>query len=147
MNPAALAASPNALAAHYQRFRVADRALLTGHSHQAWPDCAMEGQVEAWSDAAAWLDEKWERAFERAQRVRQGFARLLGDDPHQITLGASTHELVVRFLSALPLRQRRRLITTDGEFHTLRRQLNRLSEEGIEVIRVPGTRSRPWRLG
>jgi len=137
MNPAALAASPNALAAHYQRFRVADRALLTGHSHQAWPDCAMEGQVEAWSEAAAWLDEKWERAFERAQRVRQGFARLLGDDPHQITLGASTHELVVRFLSALPLRQRRRLITTDGEFHTLRRQLNRLSEEGIEVIRVP----------
>ncbi|HUL70579.1 MAG TPA: hypothetical protein VLT17_10155 [Gemmatimonadales bacterium] len=137
MNLAALAASPNALAAHYQRFRVADRALLTGHSHQAWPDCAMEGQLEAWSDAAAWLDEKWDLAFQRAKQVKKGFASLLGDDADRIALGSSTHELVVRFLSALPLRQRRRLITTDGEFHTLRRQLSRLSEEGIELIRVP----------
>jgi len=137
MNLAALAASPNALAAHYRQFRVADRALLTGHSHQAWPDCAMEGQLEAWSDAAARLDEKWDFAFQRAEQVKQGFARLLGDDPDRIALGTSTHELVVRFLSALPLRQRRRLITTDGEFHTLRRQLSRLSEEGIEVIWVP----------
>jgi kynureninase len=28
-------------------------------------------------------------------------------------------------------------VTTDGEFHTVRRQLDRLSEEGIEVVRVP----------
>jgi kynureninase len=42
-----------------------------------------------------------------------------------------------RFLSALPLRERPRLITTDGEFHTLRRQLDRLAEEGIEVVKVP----------
>src|SRR5262245_34123045 len=31
---------PNALARFYTRFRVADRLLLTGHSHQAWPDRA-----------------------------------------------------------------------------------------------------------
>jgi len=30
--------SPNPIAHHYARFRVADRLLLTGHSHQAWPD-------------------------------------------------------------------------------------------------------------
>ncbi len=137
MNLAALAASPNALAPHYRRFRVEERAHLTGHSHQAWPDCAMEGQLLAWTDASTWLDEKWERAFERAESVRRGFARLLGDDPRRIALGANTHELLVRFLSALPLRQRRRLITTDGEFHTLRRQLSRLAEEGLEVIKVP----------
>jgi kynureninase len=47
---------------------------------------------------------------------------------------------VVRFLSALPLDRRPRLVTTDGEFHTIRRQLDRLSEAGIEVVRVP---SRP----
>ena len=44
--------SPNALAAHYTRFRVAERLLLTGHSHQAWPDRAFEGQCRAWLDAA-----------------------------------------------------------------------------------------------
>ena len=48
-----LAASPNLLAPHYSRFRVGERLLLTGHSHQAWPDRAFEGQTRAWFDAAA----------------------------------------------------------------------------------------------
>jgi selenocysteine lyase/cysteine desulfurase len=43
---------------------------------------------------------------------------------------------VVRLLSALPLGSRPRLVTTDGEFHTVRRQLDRLAEEGLEVVRV-----------
>jgi kynureninase len=132
-----LYAEPNALAADYARFDVAHRLLLTGHSHQAWPDRALAGQLRAFEDAAQWVDDKWEAAFARAQRVREGFARLLGDRPERIALGASTHELLVRFLSALPLRQRPRLLTTDGEFHSVRRQLDRLAEEGLEVVRVP----------
>ncbi len=132
---AELAASPNALASHYSRFRVANRLLLTGHSHQAWPDVAFEGQFEAATDAAEWVDDKWPRAFERAERVRQGYRRLLGDPRAEIALAASTHELLVRLLSALPLAGGRRILTTDGEFHTLRRQLARLEEEGIEVQR------------
>ena len=70
---------PNPLAAHYSRFRVSERILLTGHSHQAWPDTGLEGQAEAWNDAAELMDEKWERAMEKAERVRAGYARLLGD--------------------------------------------------------------------
>lgn len=62
----ALRRSPNALAAHYARFGVAERVLLTGHSHQAWPDVAREAQLEAWDDAARDVDEKWERAFAKA---------------------------------------------------------------------------------
>ena len=116
----------NALAAHYSRFRVADRLLLSGHSHQAWPDVAFDGHVEAFEDAARHVDEKWGRAFAKADEVRAGFRRLLGDPGGQIALGASTHELVIRFLSALDLRARPRLVSTDGEFHTLRRQLARL---------------------
>jgi kynureninase len=83
------------------------------------------------------VDDKWERAFAKAERVRQGFARLLGDRAEHIALGQNTHELVARFLSGLDLRRRPRLVTTDGEFHTIRRQLDRLAEEGIEVVRVP----------
>ena len=131
-----LARSPNALAPHYSQFRVGERLLLTGHSHQAWPDVGFEGQQEAWTDAAELVDAKWERAFERADRVRQGFARLLECPPAEIALGASTHELVVRFLSALDLARRPRLVTTDGEFHTIRRQLDRLAEEGLAVVKV-----------
>ncbi|PYO37892.1 MAG: kynureninase, partial [Gemmatimonadetes bacterium] len=115
---------------------MSERVLLTGHSHQAWPDCGFEGQQRAWLDAAELVDDMWERAFAQADLVRRGFARLLDDAPQRIALAANTHELVVRFLSALPLRKRPRLVTTDGEFHTIRRQLDRLAEEGIEVVKV-----------
>ncbi|MBD0282461.1 MAG: kynureninase [Thermoleophilaceae bacterium] len=129
-------AAANPLAAHYTRFRVAERLLLTGHSHQAWPDVALEGQIAAFEDAALHVDEKWERAFAHAELVRDGFRRLLGDPHGELVLGASTHDLVLRFLSALDLRARPRLVTTDAEFHTLRRQLARLAEEGLEVVRL-----------
>lgn len=127
---------PNALAAHYSRFRVADRLLLTGHSHQAWPDVALDGQIEAFTDAAELVDTKWERAFGKAEEVRRGFRRLLDDHSGDIALAGSTYDLVIRFLSALDLRRRRRLVTTDGEFHTVRRLLDRLAEEDVEVVKV-----------
>ncbi|MCG8469873.1 MAG: kynureninase [Gemmatimonadetes bacterium] len=140
MTPEALYEHPNALAPHYSRFRVGERLLLTGHSHQAWPDCGFDGQRRAWWDAAELVDRKWDEAFARAERVRRGFARLLGSpdapDTGDVTLGSNTHELVVRFLSALDLRERPRLVTTDGEFHSIRRQLDRLAECGIEIVRV-----------
>ncbi len=124
------------LARHYSRFRVAERVLLTGHSHQAWPDVAFAAQQQAWLDAAEHVDDKWGRAFEIADEVRAGFRRLLDDPNGHIALGQNTHEMVIRFLSALPLRERPRLVTTDGEFHTIRRQLDRIEAEGIEVVRV-----------
>jgi kynureninase len=128
--------TPNALSSDYSSFAVADRLLLTGHSHQAWPDVAREGQLEAFEDAALCVDEKWDRAFAKAERVRDGFRRLLGDPGAEIALAQNTHELVTRFLSALDLRRRPRLITSDGEFHTLRRQLARLGEEKLEIVRL-----------
>lgn len=124
-------------ARHYTRFRVSERRLLTGHSHQAWPDVGFEAQQQAWLDAAEWIDAKWERAEAQAAQVRAGFARLLGTPPDDIALGQNTHELVIRWLSALPLAQRRRLITTDGEFHSLRRQIDRLAEGPLDVVKLP----------
>src|SRR4029450_7512270 len=145
------------LARHYSRFRVAERLLLTGHSHQAWPDVGFEaqqqawlaaagvvggewgggGQRQAWLDAAEFVDAKWERAAQQASLVQAGFRRLLGDPDGDIALGQNTHELVTRLLSALPLRDRPKLVTTDGEFHTIRRQLDRLAEEGLEIVKIP----------
>ena len=135
--------SPNSLAGHYEFFRVTERVLLTGHSHQAWPDCAREAQIAAWDDAALRVDGKWDAAFEKGERVKRGFAERLGDgDTFQAgesgyVLASSVHDLLIRFLSALPLRERPKLVTTDGEFHSLRRQFARLEEEGLEIVRVP----------
>ncbi|HET6774131.1 MAG TPA: hypothetical protein VFH36_12510 [Acidimicrobiales bacterium] len=133
-----LAASPNALAPHYSRFRIDERVLLTGHSHQAWPDVALDGLVDAYDDAARWVDDKWDRAEAKADEVRDGYRRLLADPEGAIALAESTHHLVVRWLSGLDLVGRRpRLVTTDGEFHSLRRQLARLAEAGVELVRLP----------
>jgi len=139
--PAELYREPNALASSYSGFAVDRRLLLTGHSHQAWPDCSFVGQRQAWLDAATLVDDKWDAAFAQADRVREGFRRLLVDPPTvaDIALGTNTHELLVRFLSSLPLRARPRIVTTDGEFHTMRRQLDRLAEEGLELVAVAST--------
>ncbi len=120
----------------YSRFRVSERILLTGHSHQAWPDRALEGQMRAFEDAAAHVDDKWSAAFAQAERVRQGYQAMMDDPAGDYVLGPNTQELLVRWLSALPLDSKPRLVTTDGEFHSMRRLLDRLSETSVEIVRV-----------
>ncbi|QFU21937.1 kynureninase [Shewanella eurypsychrophilus] len=128
---------------HYSQFNVSERILLSGHSHQAWPDVAKQGLLNCFDDAAKHIDDKWQAAFEKADRVRGFYRGLLGDPKAQIALGASTHELLLRFLSDLncfkqSLRRPIKIVTTDGEFHSLRRQLNRLKDlnVNIEVVSV-----------
>ena len=120
-----LRADPNRLAPQYSRFRVGERLLLTGHSHQAWPDRALDGQKRAWQDAAEWVDDKWQHAFAQADRVRAGYRELLGDPSGKYSLAANTFELLVRLFSSLPLTERPRIVSTDSEFYSLRRLLDR----------------------
>ncbi len=131
---------PAALRRHYRAFlgeprepHEDARILLTGHSHQAWPDVAREGQLAAFDDAAREVDDKWGRAFAIADELRTTIAGRIGAHADEIALAGSTHELTARFLSALDLRHRPRIVTTAGEFHSLHRQLARLSEENVEV--------------
>ncbi len=133
--------SADELAPHYSAFRVSERLLLTGHSHQAWPDVGREGVLEAWDDAALHADEKWGRALEKADRVRDGFRVWLEAPDAELALDQNTFGLVLRFLSALDLRRRPRLVTTSGEFHTLRRLMARLAEE--ELLEVVVVEARP----
>ncbi len=117
----------------------APRILLTGHSHQAWPDVAREGLLLAFADAATHVDDKWGAAMEAAQAVRQRVADWFGGEAGDVALGQNSHELLFRFLSALDWSSRRHIVSTDGEFHSLSRQLRRLEEQGVEVTRVPTT--------
>ena len=127
---------PHALRPHYAAFLRTDRILLTGHSHQAWPDVAKDAMARAFDDAARLVDDKWGPAMEQADAVREAVATRIGAHADEIALGASTHELVSRLLSALDLRARPRIVTTTGEFHSLRRQLGRLAEAGVEIVWV-----------
>ncbi len=129
--------SPNMLEEHYSDFGVSKRTLLTGHSHQAWPNVAFDGMKKCWNDTAEFVDHKWEKASEKADVVRNGYLKLMNDKSGLIALSANTHDLLIRFLSSLDWKKRRKIITTDLEFHTVRRQLDRLAEDWIEVIKVP----------
>ncbi len=122
---------------HYSHFDVANRLLFTGHSHQAWPDVAREGQTEYFDVCACDVDTKWEKSFEKTEILRN-YLRDYYDDPDGLYCREeSTHFLMVSLLSSFDLKNKPKFITTDGEFHSMDRQLRRLQEEGLEVVSIP----------
>lgn len=124
---------------HYSRFLqpLGEKVLLTGHSHQAWPDVSREGHLAAWDDAARLIDHKWDRVFgEIIPELQACIARRMGSArAGDIAFAPNTHELVFRLASCFPARSA--IVSTDSEFHSLRRQLDRLEEEGAPIARVP----------
>jgi kynureninase len=126
---------------HFSRFLQADphRLHLAAHSHHYWPDVTFPAQEEAWTDAARYADEKWDRIFgEILPDVQKGVAAILGlPDPATIAVAPNTHDFVRRLLSSLPLHRQARVLTSDSEFHSFTRQVARLEEEkAIAVERV-----------
>jgi len=123
---------------HYSRFLSrTGEVLMTGHSHQAWPDVSRDGHLEAWDDAALLADKKWGRIFsEILPQYRACLASRIGArSPSAIAVAPNTHELLLRFLSCFP--DRSRVMTTDREFHSMRRQLARLEEDGHPIVWIP----------
>ena len=124
------------LTPHYSRFNVGERLLFTGHSHQAWPDVAEQGMQECFAAAARDVDEKWGLAFDKAEVLR-GYLRDWYTDPDgYYCLAENTHILLVSWLSSLDLKNKPKIVTTTGEFHSMYRQLRRLEEEGLEVVMI-----------
>jgi selenocysteine lyase/cysteine desulfurase len=119
-----------------------ERLHFAAHSHHLWPDASFEGQVEAWNDAARLADRKWDKVMDEVWPEAQGHvARELGTgDPSAIVFSSNTHDFLVRLVAAAPRRGDGplRVLTTDGEFHSARRQFARWEEEGsVAVERVP----------
>jgi len=129
--------APAGLRDAYRHFLRDGRILLTGHSHQAWPDVSREAQLRAFDDAAAFVDDKWEGAVDAViAKVAKGVAARLGfgeGAADTLAFGQNTHELAFRLLSCWPFDARTRIVTTTGEFHSLDRQLRRLQEAGVRV--------------
>ncbi|RDJ20708.1 aminotransferase [Bosea caraganae] len=120
---------------HFARFRSAapERVNLAAHSHHDWPDVSLAAQEAAWTDAARLAGDKWDIVFgEIIPAVQAGIARHLNlPDPSTIAFAPNTHEFLRRLLSCLPTSRPPRVLTTSAEFHTARRQLARLAEEGL----------------
>ena len=138
---ASIPAMPLDLTAAFSRFRSADpeRLHFAAHSHAYWPDVTRDAQVMAWDDAARLVDEKWSHVLgEVWPAVANGIAHHLAlPDPATLVPAPNTHEFVNRLLSALPFDSAAKIVTTDGEFHSFRRQTERLAEDKlIDVVTV-----------
>ena len=111
-----------------------DRLHFAAHSHHLWPDASFDGQLQAWNDAAQLADRKWDKVMGEVWPAAQSeVAGELGPgDPSTIVFAANTHDFLLRLAAACPRRDRGplRVLTSDGEFHSARRQFARWSESG-----------------
>jgi len=113
-----------------------ERLHMAAHSHHLWPDASFDGQVECWNDAARLADRKWDRIMDEVwPEAQRHVASELGTGmPEAIVFAPNTHELLVRLFAAASERWPIRVLTSDGEFHSARRQFARWEEAGAAVV-------------
>lgn len=113
---------------------------FAAHSHHPWPDVTFEAQQEAWLDAGQLLDRKWGKIFGEVipQAQRHVATKLRLPDPTSIVFGPNTHGFLLRVLSCISAVSGLNVISTDGEFHSFTRQMDRLVEADlVNLVRVP----------
>jgi len=116
------------------------RLHMASHSHHLWPDASFEGQIECWNDAARFADGKWDRIMDEVWPEAQGHvaAELGTGMPDAIVFAPNTHQLLVSLFAAASSKWPIRILTSDGEFHSARRQFARWEEAGAATVeRVP----------
>jgi selenocysteine lyase/cysteine desulfurase len=111
------------------------RLHVAAHSHHLWPDAARIGHMQAFDDAARLADDKWAHVFADVYpRFRAHVAAELAlADADTLAVSSNTHDFLVRIVSAFP-RQPLRILSTDAEFHSFRRQASRWAEAGQAVV-------------
>lgn len=126
---------------HYSRFLSyhADTLHFACHSHHYWPDVTREAQIQYWEDSAKWVDKKWSYFYSNilpplTSSISKHLNLTFRDN---IVFAPNTHELVFRLLTSLDWNKPVRILTTDSEFYSFQRQIDRLKEMGnfkIEIV-------------
>jgi selenocysteine lyase/cysteine desulfurase len=127
---------------HYSRFLelLGTKLHFAAHSHHAWPDVSRDAHLKYWDDSIRLIDDKWEYIFtEVIPHAQKKIAELLHlKKPKQIVFAPNTHELVFRLISTFELNRPIKILTTPNEFHSFRRQTERLAEAGqVTLTAVP----------
>jgi selenocysteine lyase/cysteine desulfurase len=112
------------------------RLHVASHSHHLWPDARFEGQVECWNDAARFADKKWDRIMDEVWPEAQAHvaAELGTGMPDAIVFAPNTHQHLVSLFAAASEKWPVRVLTSDGEFHSARRQFARWEEAGVATV-------------
>lgn len=112
-----------------------ERLHFAAHSHHLWPDASFEAQQQAWLDANIHADRKWDLIFGEVIPEAQGHvaAELNLPSPDSLVFSSNTHDLLLRVFSGFETKPVR-ILSTDGEFHSFRRQADRWQEAGEAVV-------------
>ena len=115
-----------------------DRLHFAAHSHHLWPDATRLAQLAAWDDAAQLADLKWDKVMgEILPEAQRHVAGELGlPSPETIVFASNTHDHLIKLVSAMG-KPHVRVLSTDSEFHSFRRQTERWAESGrisLELI-------------
>lgn len=126
----------------YSRFLAAHSEELhfASHSHHYWPDVTRDAHLHYWDDSCRYVDNKWEYLFsQKIPHTQNLIAEILKlSSPTQLVFAPNTHEFVFRLLTSLDWNKPVRILTTDSEFYSFDRQINRLNEfSQFEVVKVP----------
>jgi len=114
-----------------------ERLHFAAHSHHLWPDASHDGHLAAWQDAATLADHKWGKIMGPVWSAAQQHVadELKLPDPATLCFALSTHDFLVRLVSAHPARPLK-VLATDGEFHSFRRQMTRWVEAGAVLLQT-----------
>lgn len=126
---------------YYSKFLTANPHIqhYASHSHHYWPDVTRDATLQYWDDSAKYIDDKWNYFFgEKIPSTQKLIAEVLNlSHPEQIVFAPNTHEFVYRLLSCFPHNKKIKVLTSDSEFYSFDRQINRLCEESlIEVDKI-----------
>ena len=123
---------------YYSHFLAANPGIqhYACHSHHYWPDVTRTATIQYWDDSANYVDDKWDYIFGKKIPTTQ---KLIADilnisHPEQIVFAPNTHELVYRLISCFDPKKKLSVLSTDSEFYSFDRQINRLVEQQLASV-------------
>lgn len=123
---------------YYKRFLEQNAGIqhYASHSHHYWPDVTREAMLEYWDDAAKFVDDKWNHIFGvKVPETQRLIADVLNlSQPEHIVFASNTHEFVTRLFSCFEPGKKISVLTTDSEFYSFDRQVNRLAESQVTSV-------------
>ena len=112
------------------------RLHFAAHSHHLWPDASFDGHMQTWEDAARLADRKWDKVMDEVWPAAQAevAAELGTDQPDDVVFAPNTHDFLLRLMAAASETWPIRVLTSDSEFHSARRQFARWEESGAATF-------------
>lgn len=123
----------------FTKFLESDHKHFAAHSHHYWPDVSLTATNDYWDLAQKKVDLKWPDIFgPHMSELKSLISENLNfKNFNQLVFAPNTHELVYRVLSCY-YGKKIKVLTTDSEFYSFKRQAYRLQEVGaIELTEVP----------